>query len=52
MERQEDGCVQHDLCESEPVAAARVARRAPGGPSEAEPGADVGPGAAQRRRLI
>jgi hypothetical protein len=29
-----------------------AARRAPDGPSTAEPGADAGPGAAQRRRLI
>jgi hypothetical protein len=29
-----------------------AARRAPGGPPKAEPSADAGPGAAQRRRLI
>jgi hypothetical protein len=34
------------------VGAGQVARRAPGGPPTAEPGADAGPGAAQRRRLI
>ena len=34
------------------VARQRVARRAPGGPNEAEPGADAGPGAAVWRRLI
>jgi integrase len=34
------------------VGARGEARRAPGGPSKAEPGADAGPGAAQRRRLM
>jgi hypothetical protein len=29
-----------------------AARRAPGVPPKAEPGADAGPGAAQRRRLL
>src|SRR5579859_887267 len=32
--------------------AAGEARRAPGGPPRQSPGADAGPGAAQRRRLI